>query len=92
MGPGQPNQVTSQSDGNGGFTITVTGENSAGYGLLPAINASVTFRADGTTSGDRDAMPALGIYRQSGGDWKTVQERPSRGAAFLLPWMPNDKW
>lgn len=92
MGPGQPNQVTSQSDGNGGFTITVTGANSAAFGRAPAINASVTFNADGTTSGERDAMPALGVYRQSGGEWKPLQERYKAGAEFLIPGMPKDRW
>lgn len=86
------NHVTTQKHAGGGFTIEVRAYNSAALGVAPAINASVTFKPDGTTSGVRDAMPALGIYRQQQGEWKPLQERYQAGGLFLLPGMPKDRW
>jgi hypothetical protein len=95
--PSLGNDITSEKHGNGSFTINVHAVNSAfPGGLAPAIDASVTFRPDGkggfTTSGNRDAMPSLGIYQRVNGQWKPLQERGERGGPFLIPLLPNDKW
>ncbi len=95
--PSIGNDVWSEKHGNGSFTVHLNAINSAfPLGLAPAINSEVTFRPDGnggfSTSGNRDAMPHLGIYHRVNGEWKTLQERPARGALFLIPFFPNDKW
>lgn len=82
---------------NGSFTVNSHAENSAvPLGLAPAIDASVTFMPNGeggfSTSGNRDAMPSLGIYQRGGGQWTTLQERGERGGLYLFPFMPNDRW
>ena len=88
------NQVSSQSDGQGGFTVTVVAYNSAAFGVAAAIDAAVTFHPDGTTSGVRDKMPALGIYRRVNGKWQEIQRRPEGddGPVNLFPWRLKDTW
>jgi hypothetical protein len=80
----------------GGWTVRAKAENSAMFGLAPAINATITLTPNGwggwTTSGDRDFYPNLGIYYRTGGSWTTLNERYGASPAFLLPTWPNDVW
>lgn len=96
-GPRSDNKISLTKGNNGSFIVNVRAKNSAvPGGLAPAIDASVIFTPNGkggfTMSGDRDAMPSLGIYQRSGGKWTVLQERRERGGLFLFPFMPNDKW
>ena len=97
--PEGPNRTRVDRARDGSFTVTVSLKNSAlPLGAGPAINASVTFTPDGrggfTTSGNRDAMPSLGIYQRVNGRWQELPggRRPEKGGFHLMPFMPNDKW
>jgi hypothetical protein len=95
--PDPRNSITSTSSADGSFTITVIGYNSAMSRASP-IETSVTFTPDGaggfSVSGDRRAMPNLGIYQRSGGAWQTLDERRAGvgGPIRLLPFYAEDTW
>lgn len=98
--PYKSNNVSIAAGKGGSITVKYNAEDSAGYGLAPELNGSITFTPDGkggwTTSGNRDNYPNLGIYQRTNGAWKTLQERPGAQdlmgpARMAAPW-PNDKW
>jgi RHS repeat-associated protein len=104
--PSSRNGAIVRTHRDGSFTVTVRAMNSAveediprvGHGLIPAINAKITFSraANGSLSmrGSRDAFPSLGIYDMQESGWRTLPggERKESNFLFLFPILPNDRW
>ncbi len=97
VAPLESNRVSVTFDADGGFSAEIDATNSAAAPrVAPAIDASFTFRPDGSGGfrgqGDRDAFPSAEAYHWRGGVVKTLFKRREATWFSLFPFMPNDKF
>ena len=96
VAPLESNRMSVTFDADGGFSVAIAATNSAAPPGSPGIDASFTFRPDGSGGfegqGDRDAFPSAEAYHWRGGVVKKLFKRPEATWFSLFPFMPNDKF